>query len=299
MTNKQSLELSPSVVLTSSPAQLTGQALQREVDLTPKPGLVDRNNSGAHKDMDYGLFLSSINAIIPFFDQFYYTGKQYADIPVTDFLAKIRPVGIACEQAMFNATKGVNTHKGAIFAFGLFCSVIGRLDQQQKKVNVTSICDEVASVCTGLVEKELNQTVKVNTVGERLFKQFGFTGARGEAASGYATIREIALPTYIKAKAKGYDEEMVLSETLLHLFAYNNDTNVVSRGGLAGLQFLQQSARGLIQQGGMLNSDNHKQWQELDVAMIERNLSPGGSADLLAVTWFLSHYKDSSDSAYS
>lgn len=284
--------ISSSVTLESIPAQRVKQALLCELNLTPKPGLVDRDNSGSHRDMDYSLFLLSIEAITPFFDEFYFAGKQYAHIPISEFLSQVRPIGIACEKAMFTTTQGINTHKGGIFAFGLFCSVIGRLEQQQQIINVTTICHEVAAMCDGLVDKELSQAQQINTVGESLFKQYGLAGARGEAASGYATVTNIALPVYLAMKAKGNNENLALLETLLYLFAYNSDTNVVSRGGMSGLQFLQHNAKALIQQGGMQVSLNQEKWEILDKVMIERNLSPGGSADLLAITWFLAHYSE-------
>src|ERR1035437_5081449 len=49
---------------------LVCQALLKEVELTPKPGLVDRHNSGSHRDMDLATFYASIEAIAPWFPLF-------------------------------------------------------------------------------------------------------------------------------------------------------------------------------------------------------------------------------------
>ncbi len=41
-------------------AALAEEALWQELELTPKPGLVDKNNNGSHRDMDHALFVRSI-----------------------------------------------------------------------------------------------------------------------------------------------------------------------------------------------------------------------------------------------
>ena len=90
-------------------------ALVREAVLTPKPGLVDAANNGAHKDMDLDLLLTSASAIRPFFAQMAGFSAAYG----TDVETLIK-IGKNAEKAMFEATKGVNAHKGAIFAFSLY-----------------------------------------------------------------------------------------------------------------------------------------------------------------------------------
>jgi triphosphoribosyl-dephospho-CoA synthase len=49
---------------------LAATALRLELNLTPKPGLVDMANNGSHNDMDHALFLRSIDAIAPWFRVF-------------------------------------------------------------------------------------------------------------------------------------------------------------------------------------------------------------------------------------
>ncbi|OCG45368.1 triphosphoribosyl-dephospho-CoA synthase CitG [Gilliamella sp. Fer1-1] len=272
------------------PAQLATKALIKEICLSPKPGLVDMNNSGAHRDMDFQTFVQSIKAICIWFERFYKYGKNSANYDNQHFLAGIRPIGIECEQAMFRATNQVNTHKGGIFAFGLLMGAIGKLEQLGLPVNTQSICDEVSAICQGIVQSELKQNIQANSVGERLFKRHNLTGARGEAESGYAIVRNISLPIFQKMQNSGYDEETCLLQAMLYLLAFNQDTNVVSRGGLDGLYFVQQEAKNLIDQGGIIHSDGRKKLYQLDTEFVKRNLSPGGSADLIAITWFLSEY---------
>ncbi len=265
-------------------ARLAAAALLREVLLTPKPGLVDQVNTGAHLDMDLPLFMRSITAIVPWFSRFSALGHDYAGLPAGDMLARIRPVGLACEQAMFAATHGINTHKGGIFSLGLLCTAAGRINGRRQPLTRNGLCGEVAAICAHMVERELAGCRRPASVGEHLFLRYGLTGARGEAGSGFATVRRYALPAWERLKAGGAAEQTVMLHCLLLLMAHNRDTNLVARGGLPGLYFVQRYARRL------LRSDwDAGQVQRMDAALIERRLSPGGSADLLAVAYVLAH----------
>lgn len=187
---------------------------------------------------------------------------------------------------MLHATGGVNTHKGSIFAFGLLCAAAGRLTGQGRALLPDPLCAEVAAICAEVVE-ELRRPGEAGTAGEHLYRRHGLTGARGEAASGFATVRNHALPAFERLRPHG--SRMALHAALLELLAFNADTNVVSRGGLAGLAFLQGEAMRLRRDGGVSAPDYLHRLAALDDEAIRRNLSPGGSADLLAVTWFLAH----------
>ncbi|WP_114394011.1 triphosphoribosyl-dephospho-CoA synthase CitG [Oleisolibacter albus] len=268
-------------------AHLVHRALLHEVLLTPKPGLVDRRNTGAHRDMDVHSFLASARAIAPWARVFFARGLAATAVPASLFLPLIRADGMACERDMLRATRGVNTHKGSIFAFGLLCAAAGRLAGRGRPLSREPLCAEVAAICDGIVD-ELCRTAEATTAGEHLYRRYGLTGARGEAASGFATVRQHALPAYERLLTAGLGTETALHGALLELLAVNPDTNVVARGGLDGLAFLQDSARCLRRDGGVLAPDFRRRMDRLDDAAIARNLSPGGSADLLAVTWFLS-----------
>lgn len=273
----------------SEPAKLARTALLKEVYLTPKPGLVDRRNAGSHHDMDFYTFLRSINAISKWFDYFYQLGCLYPEIVGTEFLKSIRPIGIGCEQVMFKDTQGINTHKGGIFAFGLLSGALGRLETRREHLCSDSICQEVAYICADIVG-ELDPNNPAKTVGEKLFQQYGITGARGEAAAGYTTVRQYGLPIYLQLIREGVTEELALLQTLLNLLAHNDDTNVISRGGLDGLKLVQAQANYLLEQGGIFANNGIEQMIHFDDLLINHHLSPGGSADLLGVTWFLAQY---------
>lgn len=262
-------------------AALAVEALREEVWLTPKPGLVDSVNNGAHDDMDLPLFLRSIEAITPWFSKFVLLGQRDTGYPADAMLMRIRPAGLACEQAMFTATAGVNTHKGGIFSFGLLCTAAGRLAGRHQPLTGAGLCSEVAAMCRGLVARELQSCRRAATAGERLFQAYGLTGARGEAQSGFLTLRRHVLPYWFKQA----DPERRKLEALLRLMAYNPDTNLVSRGGLGGLHYVQRYARRLLDKGWQ-----KEDLEEMDQALTSRHLSPGGSADLLAIATVLAAF---------
>lgn len=268
-------------------AHLAHRAMLIEVYTTPKPGLVDRANNGAHRDMTVATFERSADAIRPWLEKFVAIGLEHARLPLPHLLPMMRPVGKDCEKAMYLATAGVNTHKGMLFSLSLICAAIGRLWQQGQRLTIASICHTVAQATQGIVERELAANPTPRTAGERFYHEYGLTGVRGEVESGFQTIRQVSFPVYQQALDAGADRNSALLEVLLSLLAYNNDTNLVSRGGLAGLQFVQQQARSILSSTQFLSEERMLALESLDRQCIEKNLSPGGSADLLAVTWLL------------
>lgn len=111
-------------------ATLGWRAMLAEVNLTPKPGLVDRHNSGAHRDMAHSDFVRSADAIAPWLARFVEYGADSAALDGGSVLPGLRALGVACETDMFRATAGVNTHKGSIFSLGLLCAAAGRSHQR-------------------------------------------------------------------------------------------------------------------------------------------------------------------------
>lgn len=258
-------------------AALATLALEEELALTPKPGLVDRANSGAHSDMDHALFTRSIAAIAPWFSVFEELGEEYANRTPGEQLRLLRPAGIACEQAMFTATGGVNTHKGGIFSLGLLCAATGRLRGLGREISADSLCNEVGKMCHGLVDRELASRSGMATAGERQYHLLGLSGARGEAESGFATVRRHVLPDWHMTSGERRSQR-----ALLQLMAVNPDSNLVSRGGMGGLRYVQTYAQNLLADGW-----ESEDLAEMDKQLTARRLSPGGSADLLAVAWVL------------
>lgn len=266
------------------------RAMKTEVELTPKPGLVDCANSGAHRDMDIHTFYTSIKAIKPFIPLFIHAAQESADEEAKTSFQHIRKIGIACEKAMFEATSGVNTHKGMIFCLAVVCGALGRLRAGEKALTCQRLQDEIKAMCEHLVEEDLVHQ-KPHSAGMRFFCETGSLGIRGVAQSGFALVFEASLPFFMKQRS-AYDEEMALKQTLLFLMSFVDDSTLWSRGGLEGLAFAKSEAQKILE--STLEKDAlDEALKHCDQTMISKNLSPGGSADLLALTWLLAQIVDS------
>ncbi len=268
-------------------AELACRALLYEVAVTPKPGLVDRLNSGSHQDMDFFSFLSSAAALWPYFEQCARLGRQTAGQPPEEtFAALYAPARIA-EGAMLCATGGVNTHKGAIFTIGTLCAALGRLPRERWGTP-EDVLAEAAAMTRGLVERELGGLTEddAQTVGQRLYLRHGITGVRGQLEAGLPAVREVGLPTLERGLSLGKSLNEAGCAALLAMMAAADDTNLISRGGLDRQREVKEYISRLLRQEPYPSS---QMLERLDGQFIEKNLSPGGSADLLAAC-FLLHF---------
>ena len=261
--------------------ELTTRALLWEACAAPKPGLVDRLNSGSHTDMDIFTFLSSAAALQPFFTRCAAMGQQTADRPAAETFAALRRPGMIAEGEMLRATEGVNTHRGAVFLMGLACAAMGRLGSEVRESN--AILDECAAMAAG-VTAELAQNH--TTAGARLYRDHGLRGIRGEAENGFPAVRR-ALPVLEAALAGGKTPEEAARETLLVLMTLCEDTALVHRSGYDGWLETKQYAADVLRRGASL-----PELEAFDRWMIERHRSPGGSADLLGLCWLLHFWKN-------
>lgn len=251
-------------------AEKAQRALLCEAVITPKPGLVDCRNSGAHSDMDLFSFLSSASSLRPYFETCVRLGMDGADE------AKLQYAGMLAEDDMFTAAQA-NTHKGAIFSLGILCMACGRCGEG---ADLNEILQSAAEIGTFYL-RELEMKKTAFTGGEQQYRQYGLTGARGEAASGFQSAAAIGLPALKKALAEGKTLEQAGCFALLNLMAQVHDSNIIRRAGMEGQQWAMQQARDALW-------DQAPDLSTMDERFIERNISPGGSADLLAVTLFLS-----------
>ena len=265
-------------------AEKAVQSLLDEVNTTPKPGLVDRRNSGSHADMDIALFETSAETLRPYFAECFRLGRQTADRSPEETFSYLRSAGVEAEKAMFAATKGVNTHKGIIYTMGVLCGSIGRLWSPERSIpRDNGIFAECARLVSGAVEADLANPDET-TNGGRLYRQYGLRGIRGEVAEGLPSVRNIGLPVYEKGLELGLSPNDAGVATLLHLIAGVEDTTLYHRGGREGTAWAKETVKALLAQAAYPATDLLEQ---LDDAFIERNLSAGGCADLLAVTYFL------------
>ena len=240
-------------------ADLAVSALLEEAELTPKPGLVDARSSGAHRDMDLELFRRSAACLRSYFREAVLLGLSRADC-----MPALQQAGRRAEQTMLDTTGGVNTHKGAVYAFGLLLAGLG---------SVLARGGDLFAAAAALAEAGLPP--EDTTHGSEAKRRYGASGARGEALAGFPHARRAC-----GVLSGGGD----LHAALLTLLAEVEDTNLLHRGGREGLLFVQNAAAEIL---AAPIRQRIRLLSELDDVCIARNLSPGGCADLLAAGIFL------------
>ena len=266
------------------------EAMLVEVSATPKPGLVDRNNSGAHRDMCFFTFLRSAASLRSCFEEFAesgYTGG-ITHTHTADIFPALREIGIRAEADMFAATEGINTHKGEIFSLGVVSAAAGYLAGKNETLTAERVLNLCGEICAGLCGRDFaGVREKPNpTKGERAYIQHGIAGIRGEAEAGYPCVRDAGLPALRKYLAEGLSMNDALVMALVHIMAVNYDTNIISRHDLKTAREVMTIAENIIAGGEGLDA-----LRRLDDEFIARNISPSGSADLLAVTYLVHSFQ--------
>jgi len=254
------------------------EALEQEARLSPKPGLVDAENCGAHTDMDLELLLRSANALEPYFAGFAAQGIADAALPLDGRIATLREQGREAEHAMFAATDGVNTHKGALFLLGLLCYAAGHCFENGEH-SPEVVCATAARFCGGIT-RELGESAG------RAFARYGARGARGEAEDGFPHALD-ALKTYRKAVSLGAAQSDAWLLALLELIATLDDANVLARCGEETAQTLRERAGEIASRYPAGGTNMRDEIRALDRECIAFRASPGGAADLLACAMFL------------
>lgn len=275
-------------------AAIAVKALLDEAALFPKPGLVDPVSQGAHSDMDFTTLVRSAAALQQGFYKCARIGYESAAPaqPIAAAVRKqLRTAGLALEKAMFTETRGVNTHKGAIFIFAYLLGAAGQLsgvtqlDGICNGVELTeTLCAQVRALAAGLCSKDMAGVSAKRTLthGEQVFLQYGCTGIRGEVEAGLPLVQRNA--AYLAGLTHLTQRDAYLY-TLLHIIAENKDTNVLFRAGSAALRDLQTRCASIITSGAA-GATLYAAVEALDVYCIERHISPGGSADIFAAVLF-------------
>ena len=270
-------------------AQQAVRALLYEVTTTPKPGLVDRRNSGSHTDMDSFTFMSSAAALYPYFEACAKVGRETMDRPAPETFAALRPLGCEAEGEMLDATNGVNTHKGAVFSIGITCAALGRLNRAEW-CDPARVLQEVAAMTKGLTQQDLADVTTENavTAGQKLYAQYGITGIRGQVEAGLPVVLHHGLPVLENGLKLGYDINRAGCAALLEILVHSTDTNMIARSSR------KRQLEVIAELKQRLEKEPYPDAVELamlDDRFIAENLSPGGSADLLALTYLLHFFK--------
>ncbi len=269
-------------------AVLALRATLDEVCTTPKPGLVDRNNSGSHRDMDMFTFIASAASLAPYWDKCIKAGQDTQALPPSETFFRLRSAGKQAERDMLTATGGINTHKGIIFSLGTVCAALGRLWRPETPCyDSASILSECASMTRVAVQEDfaaMTTSGQRDTTGARLYLEHHLEGIRGEVSRGLPAVAQIGLPALHAALSAGLNRNDAGAVTLAHLIAYVTDTNMIARGGLEEAAAMKEKTARLLEHS---STPSMKELSELDELFISKNMSPGGCADLLAITYFL------------
>lgn len=261
---KEAMEYIPKSTVPYLVADLAERALRLELDTTPKPGLVDRQDNGAHKDMDYALMSKSISALRPYLTRLALESAKDIDP------AKIKEIGIEAEKAMLKATGGVNTHKGALFCIGLSVAAASNLASATGSVQVYSFKELVSRAASEIPSAR-------GTHGAEAKRSFKAVGALENARAAYPELFTDWLPYYRSLEGDPFR----CHKTLLHIMTTLDDTNILHRRGAEGLAHAEAEAARLLE------DFSESGLSSLNKDFIRENISPGGSADMLSLTIFI------------
>lgn len=261
---KEAMEYIPKSTVPYLVADLAERALRLELDTTPKPGLVDRQDNGAHKDMDYALMSKSISALRPYLTRLAVESAKDIDP------AKIKEIGIEAEKAMLKATGGVNTHKGALFCIGLSVAAASYLASTTGSVEAYSFKELVSRAASEIPSAR-------GTHGAEAKRSFKAVGALENARAAYPELFTDWLPYYRSLEGDPFR----CHKTLLHIMTTLDDTNILHRRGAEGLAHAEAEAARLLE------DFSESGLSSLNKDFIRENISPGGSADMLSLTIFI------------
>ena len=272
---------------------LMQKALFYEVNTSLKPGLVDRLHNGSHKDMGLTTIINSAYSLSDYFCQCVKEGLSCdcskKDLPL--LFQKLRSIGKQAEKTMLFATQGINTHKGIIFSGGILCGAIGYyISTNSRDISSENFLSSLSEICRYMLPALLNDylTLTQNTAktnGEKLYLEYKITGIRGEAKEGFPHLFNTGFPLFQAVLKEDFTLWQAGLITLLHYIAYTEDTNLIIRSDYQLACKIQKDLQKFL---------NHATYEEqlsilpkLDHFFVSQNISPGGSADMLALTYFL------------
>ncbi|PIE88405.1 MAG: hypothetical protein CSA04_02070 [Bacteroidetes bacterium] len=274
-------------------------AILTEVALPHKPGLVSPQSSGSHQDMNFHTFLASTSAITPHFQRVAIRGYQWNGKEPQAVLTQLRISGLEMEKDMFLTTQGVNTQKGVIFLMTFSLFTMAYTLKKTGTFDETVFKETLQTLNKGLVNRELKGSSNQNrSHGEQCFNTFGEElagGIRKEVEQGLPTFFHEVTPFMKKIGFSSTDYrdqshfENQCKRLLVKIMSINNDTNILFRSDAQTLHLLQEKSLKTLQ--GNEDLTKNESYGELMAFCTTKKISPGGSADLLAVSLFLDNVR--------
>jgi triphosphoribosyl-dephospho-CoA synthase len=264
--------------------QFLTQAIFLEVSAHPKPGLVTRVDNGSHLDMSILTFAVSSAVLGKSFHDLLAMGAAHEG-SLPELLEKARRYGAISERELLRSTKNVNTQRGILFSGGILSLAAGAMLREGRKASVEGICQKVRDLAAGLVDRELRSLPMGRrlTAGERLFREHGMTGIRGEVEKGFPSVAATGLPALREAFGRGASLNDALVHALLALMTVVEDSNVAWRSGYGKLSYVQAAASSIIEAGSIFAERGRALLGRASAEFVKERISPGGSADLLAI----------------
>jgi triphosphoribosyl-dephospho-CoA synthase len=256
-------------------------ALLHELATWPKPGLVSHIDSGSHTDMDAAMMQSSAYSLRPFFAELAMAGREGAD------MGRLRTIGLRAEAAMLAATGGVNTHRGAIFGLGLLCAAAGAVAEISEGATVAPV--RLGQIVVRRWAADIQRgPIPLFSHGAAALRRYGAGGARAEAAGGFRSVYEVGWPALRQGRSLQPDDPNAPPvQACFALIEAVHDTNLLHRGGADGMHYAGEAAASFLLEGGVGAPDWRARAAGVHAAFVARRLSPGGCADLLAMTLFV------------
>lgn len=257
----------------------------------PSPGLVSAVSTGCHGDMDIYTFLRSALRIQPYYQAAARLGiEESADgTGREDLFRMLQKLGRRAEAGMLRATGGVNTHKGTIFLGLILCAAAGMTSQGTAGgAEPRDICQLAGGIAGSPLRKQLTDILKetqVTSTGGRAYKEWQIRGIRGEVIDGFPSILQQGLPSFRSALDQGADMRTAVIHCLFSLMSVVQDTTLLNRDfDRARISYTQGCALEALDRGSLFTSEGRAYICNMEKDFQLRSLSPGGSADLLAMT---------------
>lgn len=264
-------------------ARFATDALIEEAHVTPKPALVDRRGSGAHRDLDLAVMERSARSLEPTFAAL--ARASQGKRPSAALRTELAAIGRAGEAEMMRATNGSNAHRGAIWIVGLL--VAGATISSEDAGVQSMAAESIASAAAQIACFPDRDAPLAPSNGSRVRMRYGVGGARREAQEGFPHVQHIGLPALRAARRRGIGENAARIDTLLAIMTTLDDTCLLHRAGLPALTAAKSGAAEVLTLGGSSTSGGQAALSKLEARLLALNASPGGAADLLAATLFM------------
>ena len=241
-----------------------------ELDLTPKPGLVDLRDNGCHPDLCYADMRASVELLPRYFEEVLACHRRQA--PLEDYVR----AGIEAENRMRQQIHS-NAHKGFIFLAGVVLMAACRCDGQVARLS-PAVADIAGSFFAHFASHDSH--------GASIRKHHGIGGLRGEAEQGLPAVFEHGWPKYREALDANWDSQDASFYLMATLMQRVEDTTAIHRCGLEGLHRLRRDGAHLQR---LLEEQQAPEpmLASLNEEYRRSGLTMGGVADCMALTFAL------------